>query len=165
MGFLPIPDAVAPGSSASTSVTVSSASSGIAGPVGSSSLPQTSPYGPKPTTIEAYQATATVATELPNAVLPVPTYSLPSYIYDHDSAVTAGALQTLGLANASAYDVGDVPIVLAPNMSDPASTSAGTVGIGGTNTDGGAQGGAGLGRGYSLWTAVLGMAGAWLMAI
>jgi len=124
-----------------------------------------SAYGPTPTTVEANQVTATVATELPNAVLPVPTYSLPSYIYDRDPPVTVGALQSLGLANASAYEVSEVPIILAPNVSDTTSTNPSAVGIGGTNTDGGAHGGATVGVGFNPWTAVVGVVGVYLMTV
>ena len=95
--------------------TSSSTSSNI-----TSTSPAPSPYGPTPTTVIPNTPTSTINALLPNVVLPDPTFQTPSYLFG--SMPTAGAIQTEGLGNSSAYQVGDVPVI------SPSGSSVATVG-------------------------------------
>ena len=151
VGFLPLTDEQSV-SNASTSANSSSVS------------PTSILYGPTPTTIIPYSATVTIATDLPNNIIPIPSYSLPSYIYTTDSTITPGAIQTIGLANDSAYHITQVPIVRPMNMSTVASSTTETVG--GVGDNGGSAstvntGGAGFTRiqwGVGLTSLMIGVA-------
>lgn len=67
---------------------------------------------PTPTSIAALSLTTTLRTALPNAVLPDPTFPTPTYAYSATpSLLQPGAPQYLGLANGSAYEVMDVPVI------------------------------------------------------
>ncbi|WVO24667.1 uncharacterized protein IAS62_006037 [Cryptococcus decagattii] len=98
------------------------------------------PNSPTPTSIAALSLATTLRTALPNAVLPDPTYPTPSYVYSATPALLeTGVPQYLGLANNSAYEVMDVPVISVDksavssiavgnnggsNMSDGASSAA-----------------------------------------
>lgn len=71
---------------------------------------------PTPTSIAALSLTTTLQTALPNAVLPDPTFPTPTYVYSATPALLQpGAPQYLGLANSSAYEVMDVPVISVDN--------------------------------------------------
>ena len=132
VGFLPLADDAV--STVSSSASISSAVPTSSLDTSEYSSASISPYGAVPTTIEPFKATATIDTKLPNAVLPIPTFSLPPYVYVNDPAVTPGILQNQGLANASAYDVGDVPVVRPHNISSM-SSSGGGIQVGAVGND------------------------------
>ncbi|GFZ51006.1 hypothetical protein JCM24511_08764 [Saitozyma sp. JCM 24511] len=154
VGFLPIPDSAestststsTPASSsvpslasASTSATSSSSvSASGSGSVTSSSSSSANPAAP--TEIDPISFTQTITTTLPNQLLPSPSFSTPSYLFS-TPAPSLGIPQYLGLANASAYTVENVPVVTLGN----ATTGVIVVGSGaasggsGTRTSGAAR--------------------------
>lgn len=67
---------------------------------------------PAASTFDLATPTATINTVLPNALLPNPSHSTPSYIFA--SAVPTGAQQAIGLGNSSAFAVSAVPIISLP---------------------------------------------------
>lgn len=145
VGFLPLDHDIPSVANSSTSASTSSSM-------------QSTTFGPTPTTIEPFIATTTAQTEMPNVVLAVPTYSLPSYVYDLDPQRTPGAIQTIGLANSSVYDVGEVPIVNAEYAYSQNASQGDTPEIGGGDTQGsGDQGDAGLQRSLSFGLLVMAM--------
>ncbi|WRT70057.1 uncharacterized protein IL334_007051 [Kwoniella shivajii] len=102
VGFLPLED-ISTGTSNSTSSSTSS--SGV-------TTSSTNPNSPIPTTIEDLSLTATVTTLLPNAILPDPTYTTPTYVYSASpTLLQPGITQFMGLANSSAYSVEQVPVI------------------------------------------------------
>ena len=105
VGFLPLPSLASPSPTNTTAnSTTTSASTRI-------------PTDPTPTYIQnasqvASLVTVTIATVLPNVLLPDPTYSTPAYLFNTSAQIpTLGALQSEGLADASAFSVGPVPVI------------------------------------------------------
>ena len=119
VGFLPLPAGQNLGSSNVTNGTTTTS-----GNIGISS-------NPTPTTVQNLSQvesllTAVIPTVLPNVLLPNPSYTTAGYIFNTSAGVPApGALQTSGLANASHYSVGQVPIVssVVPTVSRTSSSS------------------------------------------
>jgi hypothetical protein len=107
VGFLPLPNGERLGSAArnSTNGTVTTSAATKA------------PTDPTPTTVQTLSEvesllTAVIPTVLPNVLLPNPSYTTAGYNFNASAGIPAvGALQTVGLANASHYSVGQVPIV------------------------------------------------------
>lgn len=79
----------------------------------------TDAYNPTPTSIQQLDEirshlTITIPTTLPNILLPDPAYSTPAYLFNTSAGVpTVGSVQTIGLADARVYSVGNVPVVTA----------------------------------------------------
>ena len=102
VGFLPL--------DSTTSSPTSAAGASSAPSASASSTASADPDSPTPTTIETLSLTVTVQTTLPNAVLPDPSYTTPSYVYSTPT-LAPGVTQYLGLANSSDYQVADVPVI------------------------------------------------------
>lgn len=85
-------------------------------PITNSSLASTDgSQSPTPTAVSPLVLTTTLAIAIPNALLPDPSYTTPSYVFSAEpTLLTPGFLQTIGLANASAYTVSQVPIIDPP---------------------------------------------------
>ena len=153
VGFLPLE------SDAVSSIESSSGASAAQASATASSEAPASAYGPTPTSIAALDATTTVKTNIPNALLTTASYSRPSYAYEQDSSLTSGVLQSLGLANASAYAISQPPIYAAPNtstMTASMSSDGGSPVIG--STDQGSSAAAVVGAKVDL----RGVGGGWL---
>jgi hypothetical protein len=107
VGFLPLPD-LASNSPTGTNTTANSTTTNV---------PTRLPTDPTPTYIQnasqvASLVTVIIATVLPNVLLPDPAYSTPAYLFNTSASFpTMGALQSEGLADASAFSVGPVPII------------------------------------------------------
>jgi hypothetical protein len=105
VGFLPLPGGARLGSGPGDSTNGTATSSTITKP----------PTDPTPTTVlsevESF-LTVVIPTVLPNVLLPNPSYTTAGYNFNASAGIPAvGALQTEGLANASRYTVGQIPIV------------------------------------------------------
>ncbi|KAJ9126467.1 hypothetical protein QFC24_002210 [Naganishia onofrii] len=148
LGFLPLPAPAAANSSASS----------VAG--NTSTIVPTSTVSrnlsdPTPTSVQnvaeiSSLITSTIATVLPNALLPDPSHTTPPYAFVTTGAVpTLGQVQSNGLANPLIYSVNSVPVVTASlsgsaGLSDTGSpTNTRSAGASGSAQTNGASGGAG----------------------
>ncbi|WVR09578.1 hypothetical protein IAU60_006648 [Kwoniella sp. DSM 27419] len=130
VGFLPLESGPIAGTNHSTTVSTTQSSDSSA-----------------PRTIESLSLSLTIDTVLPNALLPDPTYPTPTYIFSATpSVLQPGVTQYLGLANASAYSVGPVPVV---TMDKSASSRAAAMGGGEATGGAGSGGDSGSGAGSS----------------
>jgi hypothetical protein len=138
VGFLPMPSKRAITETAARSSAASSSVSASASTSASSAFDANSP---QPTSVEdpsqiASHLTVTFATQLPNVLLPDPSYTTPPYQFSSAPLLSVGVLQTMGLANASAYTIMPAPTVSVQsiNASVTTRTIGGIGGNMGTNT-------------------------------
>ncbi|ORY31663.1 aspartic peptidase domain-containing protein [Naematelia encephala] len=144
VGFLPVDDTTSTTSSTSNSSSSSSASASASSNGSSTSV---DPNSPTPTTISDLSLTVTITTTLPNVLLPDPTFATPSYAY----SASASSMQYMGLANSSAYEISQVPIIsqqsdtsTTSSVSSSTSRSAAGTGTSGGNVDPGTSSAAAL---------------------
>ncbi len=124
------------------------------------------PTNPTPTSVEGIselysRLTVKIGTTLPNVILPDPTYTTPPYAFETTSIPTLGEIQTIGLANATAWpSVADVVIVSTGVISSPKSGSSTspslTGGSSGSNATSGAMAVVVVNR-SNVWKLVLGV--------
>ncbi|WVQ94868.1 hypothetical protein IAU59_001952 [Kwoniella sp. CBS 9459] len=161
VGFLPLEDTPSSSSASASSSESGSTSTAAVTATSTPALETSSPA--KPTTIEALSVTTTIATALPNAVLPDPSYPTPTYVFSIDSDADSDGLahptQFLGLANSSAYSVGDVPIVTMDEVASSRIASLGGTGGGSGGSNAAGDGGGG-GSSTAYLTAKMGSSGA-----
>lgn len=107
---------------------------GLRAPLGNNATtkgPSTRPTTVQDASVVLEHVTKTIATALPNVLLPDPSYTTPPYAFT-TPAPSLGALQSVGLGNPLVYEVEEVPVV-------QVSTSLATMTTTGTGTGGSAS--------------------------
>ncbi|KAJ9118315.1 hypothetical protein QFC22_004226 [Naganishia vaughanmartiniae] len=124
MGFLPLPAPATVNASASSAAV--SASTIIATYTVSRNLSEPTATSVQDVAEISSLITSTIATALPNALLPNPSHTTPPYAFLTTGPVpTLGQVQSNGLANPLVYSINDVPVITAS-----LSASSGSSGIG-----------------------------------
>ncbi|KAJ9099929.1 hypothetical protein QFC21_003934 [Naganishia friedmannii] len=153
MGFLPLPSPGAANASASSAAVNTST-------ITSTSTVSRNLSDPTPTSVQnvaeiSSLITSTIATVLPNALLPDPSHTTPPYAFLTTGAVpTLGQVQSNGLANPLIYSINDVPVVTASfsgssGTGSSMNTQTGTAGASASAQTNGASGGGSTGAATS----------------